>query len=106
MISLDDIRAAQARIDGVAVKTPLVPWADAVVGEQWFFKPESLQPIGAFKLRGGYNKIASLTAEQRANAIWKRMLRDYQAPAIDEAVDESLRSFIEQRNAELPDASY
>ena len=69
MISLDDIRAAQARLDGVAVKTPLVPWADAVVGEQWFFKLESLQPIGAFKLRGGYNKIARLTAEQRARGV-------------------------------------
>ena len=32
-------------------------------------KPEGLQPIGAFKLRGGYNKIASLTPEERARGV-------------------------------------
>ncbi len=69
MISLDDIRAAQARLDGVAVKTSLVPWADAPASERWFFKPEGLQPIGAFKLRGGYNKIASLTPEERERGV-------------------------------------
>ena len=51
MISLDDMRAAQARLDGVAVKTSLVPWLDAPANERWFFKPEGLQPIGEFLIR-------------------------------------------------------
>ena len=64
MISLDDIRKAQRRIAGVAVRTPLVRYFPTpAISEQLYFKPESLQPIGSFKLRGAYNKIASLTAE-------------------------------------------
>jgi trimethylamine--corrinoid protein Co-methyltransferase len=44
------------------------------------------------------------TAE-RANAIWKKMLADYGAPAIDEAKDEELRGWIEQRKASFPDSN-
>ena len=58
-----------ARLDGGAVKTSLVPWLDAPPNERWFFKPEGLQPIGAFKLRGGYNKIASLSPTERARGV-------------------------------------
>ncbi|MBS0373433.1 MAG: trimethylamine methyltransferase family protein [Proteobacteria bacterium] len=46
----------------------------------------------------------SLTAEQRANAVWKRMLADYQDPGMDPAQDEALRDFIARRKAVLPDA--
>ena len=60
---------AQARLEGVTLKTGLVPWPESAPGEQWFFKPESLQPIGAFKLRGGYNKIASLSPAERARGV-------------------------------------
>lgn len=38
---------------------------------------------------------------QRANALWKRMLKEYQAPALDEAVAEELYAFVEQRRAEI-----
>ncbi len=69
MILLDDISAAQKRLDGVAVKTGLLPWSDSAEGEQWYFKPEGLQPIGAFKLRGGYNKIATLSDAERARGV-------------------------------------
>src|SRR6185437_610001 len=34
-----------------------------------YLKPENLQPIGSFKLRGAYNKIASLSADQRARGV-------------------------------------
>ncbi|MEV4107239.1 threonine/serine dehydratase [Nonomuraea sp. NPDC049695] len=54
LVTIDDIRAAADRIKGVAVRTPLVR-----MGEAWV-KPESLQPVGAFKLRGAYNAVASL----------------------------------------------
>ena len=68
MVSLEDIRSAQARLQGVAVRTPLVPFA-ASDERQLFLKLENLQPIGAFKIRGAYNKIASVSAEDRAGGV-------------------------------------
>jgi threonine dehydratase len=67
IVSLDDIREARARLDGITVRTPLIPleWD----GRKLYLKPENLQPIGAFKLRGAYNKIASLTDEERARGV-------------------------------------
>ena len=64
LVELDDIRAAAERIRGVAVRTPLLPW-----DERTWLKPESLQPVGAFKMRGAYNKLASLTDAQRARGV-------------------------------------
>ncbi|NIM27052.1 MAG: trimethylamine methyltransferase [Gammaproteobacteria bacterium] len=48
----------------------------------------------------------SLDAEQRANAIWKRMLEQYQAPELDPAIDEALTAFMEKRKASVPDRDY
>jgi trimethylamine--corrinoid protein Co-methyltransferase len=45
-----------------------------------------------------------LDAAQRANAIWKRMLRDYEAPALDEGIDEAMGEFIAKRKASMPDS--
>ena len=44
-----------------------------------------------------------LDAAQRANAIWKRQLAEYEPPAIDAAVDEALRDFVARRKSEMPD---
>ena len=67
LVSIDEIRSAAAGLVGVTVHTPLVPapWA----GKDFFLKPESLQPIGSFKLRGGYHAIASLPAAHRAAGV-------------------------------------
>ncbi|HLY13308.1 MAG TPA: trimethylamine methyltransferase family protein [Candidatus Limnocylindrales bacterium] len=46
----------------------------------------------------------ALDAAQRANAIWKRMLAEYQAPEIDPGVDEALLDFIARKKASMPDA--
>jgi threonine dehydratase len=64
MVTLADIRAAQDRLRGIATRTPLIEFklCDADP-RRLFLKPENQQPIGAFKLRGAYNKIASLPAE-------------------------------------------
>jgi trimethylamine--corrinoid protein Co-methyltransferase len=43
-------------------------------------------------------------AAQRANAIWKRMLAEYEAPPLDPAVDEALLEFIVRRKASFPDS--
>ncbi len=69
LISLDTIRAAAARIAGIAVKTALVqaPYpglADRGSDKQIWLKAESLQPIGSFKLRGAANRILQLTPEE------------------------------------------
>jgi threonine dehydratase len=70
MITLTDLLEAQARLKGVAVHTPLVRYFGAgTADEELYFKAESLQPIGSFKLRGAYNKIASLTAEERGRGV-------------------------------------
>ena len=55
MLKLKDFLAAQKRIKGVAVRTPLVACASCPPPDQLFLKLESLQPIGSFKLRGAYN---------------------------------------------------
>jgi len=46
----------------------------------------------------------SLDAAQRANAIWKRMLAEYEQPPLDPGVDEALREFVARRKASEPDS--
>jgi len=70
LITLADIRAAQARIAGTAVRTPLVPLPGH---PNIYIKDESSQPIGSFKLRGAYNAIAHL-AEQDPAALHRGVI--------------------------------
>ena len=67
LVGLEEIRAAAAVLRGIAVRTPLVPFGRAD-RDQWL-KAESLQPIGAFKLRGAYVAAAALPAEARARGL-------------------------------------
>jgi threonine dehydratase len=67
LVSVDEIRAAAARLAGVAVRTPLVPFPG--VDPLLLVKPESLQPTGAFKLRGAYAAISALPADARARGV-------------------------------------
>jgi threonine dehydratase len=67
MVTLSDIQQARTRLDAVAIRTPLIPLEHG--GDTLYLKPENLQPIGAFKIRGAYNKIASLTDEERARGV-------------------------------------
>jgi len=68
MVGLSDIEAARALLRGVAVRTPLVS-CKLPQGRQILIKPENLQPVGSFKLRGAYNKISSLTDEEKARGV-------------------------------------
>ncbi|WP_219471478.1 threonine ammonia-lyase [Nonomuraea rhizosphaerae] len=54
LVTIDDIHAAADRIKPVTLRTPLVPVEGA------WIKPESLQRVGSFKIRGAYNAVASL----------------------------------------------
>jgi threonine dehydratase len=70
VVTLSDIRAAQALLRGIAVRTPLLEWTGGASDtRKLYLKLENLQPIGAFKLRGAYNKVASLTATERRRGV-------------------------------------
>jgi threonine dehydratase len=51
------------------VRTPLFEWTGAADRRKLFLKLENLQPIGAFKLRGAYNKVASLSDDERRRGV-------------------------------------
>jgi threonine dehydratase len=72
LVTLDDLREAAERISGVAVRTPLMtcPWAEEPLsGRGLYLKPENLQPTGAFKIRGAYNRLAQLTGPERERGV-------------------------------------
>ncbi|WP_405803566.1 pyridoxal-phosphate dependent enzyme [Streptomyces sp. NBC_01187] len=71
VITLDDVRAAAARIEGAVHRTPVVRsrTLDGLVGREVFLKCENFQRIGAFKFRGAYNSLAQLSPEQLARGV-------------------------------------
>ena len=69
IVSLKDIQDAHSRLHGVAVHTPLLEWSQPEDERRLFLKLENLQPIGAFKLRGAYNKIAQFSEQERQRGV-------------------------------------
>jgi threonine dehydratase len=74
LVSLEEIRAAAARIASIAIRTPLLraPFPGLSghgMGKEIYLKAESLQPIGAFKIRGAANKILQLTREEISRGV-------------------------------------
>jgi len=69
MITLDDLRQAQSRIQGIATRTHLIEFTHSDPTRLLYLKPENQQPIGAFKIRGAYNKIASLSDAERKRGV-------------------------------------
>src|SRR5579859_644960 len=78
MITLSDIGSAQSRLQGVTTRTHLIEFPQEMWGQppsvvrhdaSLLLKPENQQPIGAFKLRGAYNKIASLSEAERQRGV-------------------------------------
>lgn len=67
--SLDAVRAAAERSRDVVVHTPLVPLRPDASYPGILLKPEVHQAVGSFKLRGVYNAVASMTAEEREKGI-------------------------------------
>lgn len=70
-ISFDDVRAATARIAGVAHVTPVATsvTANERTGAQLFFKCENLQRMGAFKFRGAYNALSQFSPQQKRAGV-------------------------------------
>jgi threonine dehydratase len=69
LVTLDEIRAAQARIRCVAAHTPLVRLQMPGAAGEVYVKAEGLQPVGSFKLRGAYNKISQLSEDERRRGV-------------------------------------
>jgi threonine dehydratase len=85
MITLSDIHSARARLQGITTRTRLVefdlrvPHVSPLLRDmgtpapdpsrRLYLKPENQQPIGAFKLRGAYNKIAALSEADRKRGV-------------------------------------
>ncbi len=69
--SIDDVRAAAARLDGVAHRTPVLTsrTLDERTGGRLFLKAESFQRTGSFKFRGAYNTIAALDDGARSRGV-------------------------------------
>ena len=67
--TLEDFRKASKRIEDIALRTQLIPlrWYDE--NPEILLKPEMLQPIGSYKIRGVYNWVQKLSPEQRAKGI-------------------------------------
>jgi trimethylamine--corrinoid protein Co-methyltransferase len=66
----------------------------------WDSALDDNQPWETWDEQGGIDNA------QRANARWKKLLRDYEAPPLDEGIDEALRDFMARRKAAMPDMWY
>jgi len=71
LIGSADVEAAAARLAGIAVRTPLLQNADldSVAGGRVLVKPECLQVTGSFKIRGAYNLMSQLTADEAKRGV-------------------------------------
>jgi len=71
MLSLDDVRAARRRLEGVAHRTPVLHsrTLDGIAGARVHLKAECFQRGGAFKFRGAYSLISSLGEAERAAGV-------------------------------------
>ena len=71
MLTFDQIEAAAGRLKGVAHRTPVITsrTLNELIGAAVYLKAENLQRMGAFKFRGGYNAVNTLTEGQRARGV-------------------------------------
>ena len=71
MVTFEDVRAAANRLEGIAHRTPVMTsrTLDDRLGASLHLKCENLQRTGAFKFRGAYNAIASLSPEERRRGV-------------------------------------
>ena len=69
-VTLDEIEEARNRIEGAAVRTPLVRLEVDIPDTEVYLKLEPLQPIGSFKIRGAGSLIGSLSDDELAQGVW------------------------------------
>lgn len=95
--STDDILAARERLRGVAIHTPLLPLHEE---DDVWLKPETLQPIGSFKVRGAYNAIAARLETEPLDEV-----TTLSAGNMSQAVAWSARRLGLRATAIMPDAA-
>ena len=68
---LEQIEQARERLAGIIKPTPLMRSAtlDRILAAQVLIKPENLQKTGSFKIRGAYNRLMTLTGEQKSRGV-------------------------------------
>ena len=71
VLTIDDVRAAAARIAGHVLRTPTLPSAvlSRLTGAEVYLKLDNLQAVGSFKERGAANRLAMLTEDERARGV-------------------------------------
>jgi threonine dehydratase len=67
--SLNEFKAAAKSLEAVIVRTPLIPYRGGNDDTKILLKPEVLQPVNSFKLRGVFNAVASLSEEEKARGV-------------------------------------
>ena len=69
--SIDDVRSAAKRIEGIGHKTPVLTskTLDQLAGRKLFFKCENFQKVGAFKFRGGWNAVSMLNNKEAEKGV-------------------------------------
>lgn len=88
-ISIKDILAAQKRIAGLAIRTPLIPFNKIDTPARIFLKLENLQPIGSFKLRGAANAIELAGKKKIAQGIYTASMGKNGPIRKDEVIQEA-----------------
>ena len=71
MLTLEQFKAARATLQGVIRTTSLIhsPALSKACGNQVYLKPENMQVTGAYKIRGAYYKISTLSEEEKARGL-------------------------------------
>ena len=67
--SLNEFKAAANNLESIIVHTPLIPYRGGDNDAKILLKPEILQAVNSFKLRGVFNAVASLSAEEKAKGV-------------------------------------
>ena len=67
--SLNEFKAAANSLEPIIVRTPLIPYRGGDHDTKILLKPEILQAVNSFKLRGVFNAVASLSAEEKARGL-------------------------------------
>ena len=65
----DEVCAAQSRLNGIAIRTPLIKLNYDIPGVEIYLKCEQFQPISSFKIRGATNAVKLLSIEEKQNGI-------------------------------------
>lgn len=64
--TIEEVYEGRERLQGIAIRTPLLQLHGS---DDIWIKPENLQPVGSFKMRGIYNAVAALSPEERALGV-------------------------------------